>query len=118
NLGKFKTPSLRNVELTGPYFHNGRYVTLRQVVEFYNRGGDVANAEKDGQVRPLGLTVAQRDDLVSFLLALTDPRTRSQSAPFDHPALDVPNGPVVDAVGAGGSATPITPFLGVDHRNP
>ena len=38
--GAFKTPSLRNVELTGPYFHNGGQATLEQVVQFYNRGGD------------------------------------------------------------------------------
>ena len=38
--GAFKTPSLRNAELTGPYFHNGGQATLKQVIEFYNRGGD------------------------------------------------------------------------------
>jgi hypothetical protein len=45
--GAFKAPSLRNVELTGPYFHTGSYLTLRQVVDFYFRGGDfpVANAD-------------------------------------------------------------------------
>jgi len=45
--GAFKAPSLRNVELTGPYFHTGSYLTLRQVVDFYMRGGDfpITNAE-------------------------------------------------------------------------
>ena len=45
--GAFKAPSLRNVELTGPYFHTGSYLTLRQVVDFYMRGGDfpVTNAD-------------------------------------------------------------------------
>jgi len=38
--GAFKAPQLRNVELTGPYFHNGGTLTLRQVVDFYTRGGD------------------------------------------------------------------------------
>ena len=38
--GAFKVPSLRNIELTGPYFHNGGSATLEQVIEFYNRGGD------------------------------------------------------------------------------
>ena len=38
--GAFKTPGLRNSELTGPYFHNGGMATLRQVVQFYNRGGN------------------------------------------------------------------------------
>jgi len=40
--GAFKTPGLRNVELTAPYFHNGGQLTLEQVVDFYNRGGDFA----------------------------------------------------------------------------
>jgi hypothetical protein len=45
--GAFKAPPLRNVELTGPYFHTGSYLTLRQVVDFYFRGGDfpISNAE-------------------------------------------------------------------------
>ena len=45
--GAFKAPPLRNVELTGPYFHTGSYLTLRQVVDFYMRGGDfpITNAE-------------------------------------------------------------------------
>ena len=45
--GAVKAPQLRNVELTGPYFHTGSYLTLRQVVDFYMRGGDfpVTNAE-------------------------------------------------------------------------
>ena len=41
----FKTPGLRNVELTGPYFHNGGQATLMQVVDFYNRGGDFDQAQ-------------------------------------------------------------------------
>jgi cytochrome c peroxidase len=87
NQGKFKTATLRNIELTGPYFHNGRYSTLRQVVDFYNRGGDVHNAEIDSQIRPLGLSSTDRDNLVSFMLTLTDDRVRFSRAPFDHPSL-------------------------------
>jgi hypothetical protein len=45
--GAFKAPSLRNVELTGPYFHTGSYLTLRQVVDFYLRGGDFPNTNKE-----------------------------------------------------------------------
>jgi hypothetical protein len=44
--GAFKVPTIRNVELTGPYFHNGGQATLRQVVDFYNRGGDRRNANR------------------------------------------------------------------------
>jgi cytochrome c peroxidase len=53
--GTFKVPALRNVELTAPYFHNGGQLTLRQVVDFYGRGGDFANAELNPEIRDLGL---------------------------------------------------------------
>jgi cytochrome c peroxidase len=93
--GSFKVPSLRNVELTAPYFHNGGQATLRQVVEFYNRGGDFREqnaAFVDFEVGRLALTGQQIDDLVGFLRALTDKRVLKASAPFDHPQLFVPNG--------------------------
>jgi cytochrome c peroxidase len=94
--GAFKTPGLRNVTLTAPYFHNGGQLTLRQVIDFYNRGGDFQPiATRDGFVVPLrtlGLTEQEREDLVAFLRALTDERVRFRRAPFDHPELLVPNG--------------------------
>ena len=95
--GFFKAPQLRNVALTAPYFHNGGQLTLEQVVEFYNRGGDfntVAEVKNmDPDIEILGLTLQDKQDLVDFLrYALTDPRTANQSAPFDHPQLSVPNG--------------------------
>ncbi|MBI4870583.1 MAG: VCBS repeat-containing protein [Candidatus Riflebacteria bacterium] len=86
--GAFKVPALRNVELTWPYFHNGGMETLDQVIDFYNRGGDVANTS----ISPLGLTTQERSDLKAFLLALTDERVRWESAPFDHPELLLPHG--------------------------
>ncbi len=98
--GAFKTPGLRNVELTGPYFHNGGKSTLMQVVDFYNRGGDFTLANQpvpDPTIRPLGLTQSQKDDLVAFLLSLTDERVRFQRAPFDHPSICVPDGHEGDA---------------------
>jgi hypothetical protein len=93
--GAFKTPGLRNVELTAPYWHNGGQLTLRQVVEFYNRGGDfhennIDNLDPD--IQNLGLTEAEKDALVAFLKALTDERVRLHKAPFDHPQLFVPDG--------------------------
>jgi cytochrome c peroxidase len=135
--GSFKAPGLRNVELTGPYFHNGGKSTLRQVVDFYSRGGDFAaqNAQNlDGEIKPLGLTDTDKDALVAFLLALTDERVRWQRAPFDHPSLCVPNGErgdtsavettpdglAADAMmcipqtGIGGAPAPLQPFLGLD----
>ncbi|WP_242055381.1 cytochrome-c peroxidase [Nostoc flagelliforme] len=88
--GAFKAPGLRNVELTAPYFHNGGQLTLRQVVEFYNRGGDFRSSTN--LLPPLNLTEQQKDDLVAFLQGLTDERVRYQKAPFDHPQLLIPNG--------------------------
>ncbi len=93
--GAFKAPQLRNVALTAPYFHNGGAGTLRQVVEFYNRGGDypeVNAANLDSDVGELGLTTRQEDALVAFLQALTDPRVERQCGPFDHPELFLANG--------------------------
>jgi cytochrome c peroxidase len=104
--GAFKTPSLRNGELTGPYFHNGGQATLEQVVDFYNRGGDRQGPDDndttglgpngsnlDADVAPLGLTAQEKADLVAFLKRpLTDERVRWEKAPFDHPSLTIANG--------------------------
>jgi len=93
--GAFKTPGLRNVELTGPYFHNGGKSTLMQVVDHYNRGGDFGrdNQENlDVDIQPLGLSETEKQNLVKFLLTLTDERVRKEQAPFDHPSLCMPNG--------------------------
>lgn len=104
--GAFKTPSLRNVELTGPYFHNGGQATLEQVVAFYNRGGDRRGPDGndttgagpngsnlDVDISPLGLTGQETADLVAFLKRpLTDDRVRWEKAPFDHPGLLIANG--------------------------
>jgi len=98
--GAFKIPGLRNVELTAPYFHNGGEMTLRQVVDFYSRGGNFDNAEKSPDLETLNLSEQDKDDLVEFLKALTDPRVKNQSAPFDHPELYVPVGEKTDASGA------------------
>jgi cytochrome c peroxidase len=95
--GAFKVPSLRNVALTAPYFHNADALTLRQVVELYSRGGNVAPlSELDGTpIEPLGvpaLTPDEIDALIAFMEALTDERVFYRRAPFDHPQLFVPNG--------------------------
>ena len=75
--GEFKVPSLRNIELTGPYMHDGRFTTLAQVVEHYNSG--VQNSQDlDGRlrqgngVRRLNLSNAEKQALVDFMLTLTD----------------------------------------------
>lgn len=71
DVGKFKTPSLRNVELTAPYMHDGSIKTLREVVKHYNDGGQ-PNLNADPLMRPLGLSEQEIDDLVEFMKALTD----------------------------------------------
>ncbi|MEQ1620828.1 MAG: cytochrome c peroxidase [Methylococcales bacterium] len=136
--GAFKIPTLRNIELTGPYMHNGSMATLEQVLEFYGRHGNFNNLNKQGFVSAVslfdGITTAQdRADLIAFLKSLTDDRVRYEKAPFDHPEIIVPNGHegndlsvnagnplspvlakdellVVPAVGANGRATPLLPF--------
>ena len=90
--GAFKVPILRNVELTGPFMHNGGMSTLEQVVEFYNRGGNFSNEELDPDITPLDLSDGEKADLVAFLKSLTDPNVTNKCAPFDHPQLFVPNG--------------------------
>ena len=95
--GAFKIPSLRNVALTAPYFHNGDVMTLRDAVDLYSRGGNVAPVlALDGTIiEPLGLPLLTSDEIdaiVAFLEALTDERVLYQQAPFDHPQLFVPNG--------------------------
>lgn len=68
--GAFKTPTLRDIALTGPYFRDGSATTLMDVVEHYDRGGDdKSNLSKD--IRPLNLTSAEKADLVAFMLTLT-----------------------------------------------
>ena len=67
---KFRTQTLRNVALTAPYMHNGRFDTLREVIDFYDRGG-IPNELLSPLIRPLGLTEPEKRDLEAFLLSLT-----------------------------------------------
>ncbi|MEE2882877.1 MAG: cytochrome c peroxidase [Planctomycetota bacterium] len=96
--GAFKTPSLRNVELTGPYFHNGSVATLDQVVDFYTRGGNFPTENFTNlapEIIPLGFLAGNADRkeaMVAFLDSLTDDRVRWERAPFDHPEIIVPEG--------------------------
>jgi cytochrome c peroxidase len=68
--GAFKTPSLRNVALTGPYMHDGSEINLEAVVEFYDKGGKT-NPHLSTAIRPLNLTSTEKAALVEFLKALT-----------------------------------------------
>ncbi len=73
DIGAFKTPPLRDIALTAPYMHNGSQKTLREVIEFYNKGGE-PNPNLDGGIQPLGLTEQEIDDLVAFPQSLTSRR--------------------------------------------
>lgn len=133
----FKVPTLRNVELTGPYMHNGGMATLSQVIQFYARHGNFVSNTLHfdlGAISSLLSSTQNTTDLTNFLLSLTDNRVKYQQAPFDHPQLLIINGQtgnelqltagnplnanlaqdqylLLPAVGASGSATPITGFL-------
>jgi cytochrome c peroxidase len=103
--GAFKTPGLRNVKLTAPYFHNGGKATLEEVVDFYSHRGDFANPELSDELHEFSLSAEEKANLVDFLAnALTDCRVEKRRAPFDHPALPVPNRPAaLPATGANGT---------------
>lgn len=110
--GAFKTPSLRNVELTGPFFHYGQYASLDEVMTFYRRGGDrrlITNpapgdirvdttgrapnpSNLSGAMVPLAISDEDAAAVVAFLKTLTDDRVRCEQGPFDHPSLRVQHG--------------------------
>lgn len=75
--GKFKVPTLRNIELSAPYMHDGRFQTLAQVIEFYNSGVKVSSTidpimTKSGKEYGLKLTSKEKSDLINFLKTFTD----------------------------------------------
>ena len=76
DIGSFRTPSLRNVELTAPYFHNGSAATLKDVISFYSKGGG-DDPRRDWELQPLGLTDREQDDILEFLKSLTSDDARS-----------------------------------------
>ncbi|MDM8547054.1 cytochrome c peroxidase [Candidatus Venteria ishoeyi] len=76
--GKFRVPSLRYTKYTAPYMHNGAFYTFEEVVDFYNSGGfdeegrtTLFPENKDKRMKPLGLTEAEKSDLVAFLDAFS-----------------------------------------------
>ncbi len=98
--GSFKAPTLRNIELTGPFMHNGSMATLREVVDFYVRGSDF-RVENSRDLDPnvsgvIDMSEQDKEDLIAFMLSLTDERVRIQAAPFDHPELPLKVGHVGD----------------------
>lgn len=70
DTGAFRTPSLRNIELTGPYMHDGSLRSLEEVIEFYAQGG-IPNPYLSNEMNPLNLSPEDKADLLAFLKALT-----------------------------------------------
>ncbi len=79
--GAFKTPTLRGIALSGPYFHDGRAATLEDAVDLMIKGG-IASPHRDEKLKAATLTAAQRAQLLTFLRSLTPPRT-----PYKRPPL-------------------------------
>jgi cytochrome c peroxidase len=95
DMGKFKVPTLRNIELTSPYMHDGSIATLEDVIEHYKAGGRTIssgehkgvgsdNPFKSGFVRGFDLTAAEKTDLIAFLRSLTD-KTFTTDQRFSDP---------------------------------
>ncbi|ORU90065.1 MAG: cytochrome-c peroxidase [Cycloclasticus sp. symbiont of Poecilosclerida sp. M] len=72
DIGVYKTPTLRNIALTAPYMHDGSFKTLREVVDYYDKGGK-KNKFLNPAIFPLHLTEQEKDDLVAFMESLTSP---------------------------------------------
>ncbi len=80
DIASFKTPNIRNVLVTGPYFHDGSQETLWDVVDHYNKGAGLQDPYLDQDIQPLALTESDIDDLVAFMAALTSPDYKEQGA--------------------------------------
>src|SRR5215831_16125477 len=75
----FKTPNLRNVLVTGPYFHDGSQETLWDVMDHYNKGDGLKNPWLDEDIQPLALSESEIDDVVAFLATLTSAQYQEQA---------------------------------------
>jgi cytochrome c peroxidase len=80
DIASFKTPDIRNVLVTGPYFHDGSQETLWDVIDHYNKGDGLQNPYLDEDIQPLALTETDIDDLVAFLASLTSASYKEQAA--------------------------------------
>jgi len=69
--GLFRAPTLRNIELTAPYMHDGRFATLDEVMDHYNSGGHPSE-NIDPLIKDIGLSESQKQDIIAFLKTLTD----------------------------------------------
>ncbi|MCB0568340.1 MAG: hypothetical protein KDC66_01180 [Phaeodactylibacter sp.] len=83
--GRFRVPTLRNIALTAPYMHDGRFNTLEEVIEHYNSGGHYSE-NVDPKIKKLHLSERDKKDLLNFLLTLTD-STFVHNAAYANPFL-------------------------------
>jgi cytochrome c peroxidase len=84
DIGAFKTPTLREIARTAPYMHDGRFKTLDEVVNFYNRGG-IANPHRDNTLIALEMNDQEKADLVAFLKSLNGEGWQQITAPVSFP---------------------------------
>ena len=84
DIGKFKTPTVRDIAETGPYMHDGRFATLRQVIDFYDDGG-IQNPFLDKEMTALNLQEGEKQDLENFLKALSGTGWQDATAPDVYP---------------------------------
>ncbi len=86
DVDKFRTQTIRDVDYTAPYFHNGIAFTLEEVVDFYNKGGGDFAGHKDPAmdplIKPLKLTDQEKEDLIAFILAFTGDRLTLKKPPL------------------------------------
>ena len=78
DIASFKTPDLRNVLITVPYFHDGSQATLWDVMDHYNKGDGIKNPWLDEDMQPLALSESEIDDVVAFLATLTSAQYQQQ----------------------------------------
>ncbi|MSR59335.1 MAG: c-type cytochrome [Planctomycetaceae bacterium] len=82
--GAFKTPTLREIVQTAPYMHDGRFKTLEEVIEHYDKGG-IKNPQLDERMKPLNLSKQDKSDLVEFLKALSGEGWQDKKSPKEFP---------------------------------
>jgi cytochrome c peroxidase len=80
DIASFKTPNLRNLLLTAPYFHDGSHATLWDVMDHYNKGAGLKDPYLDEDIVPLALSEGDIDDVVAFMASLTSPAYKEAAA--------------------------------------
>jgi cytochrome c peroxidase len=100
--GAFRSPGLRNVGLRKSFFHNGKFTTLEEVIDFYDRGGDFDANNKPNLIHVLNLAPGQRAAILAFMRRpMTDPRVVTETGPFERPALYMGSNRVPQITGTG-----------------